>query len=192
HRDLANFVYNKFASYAANFTIEDLTSGMRAMRRVDALRFCDMFPNQFSYPTTSTLAFIRSGRSVKYVPIKTKYRIGKSKIKLLKDGPGFLLIILKIATLFSPFRVFFPVSACVFLSAMGWYLYTYLSFGRFTNMSGLLFNTSVILFMLGLVAEQIASLRLEKGDKLFSSDDSSRYARLGKIASESVPADTTH
>jgi hypothetical protein len=82
HRTLANTVYNKFASFVAKFKIEDLTSGFRAMRRKDAVRFCDMFPNTFSYPTTSTLAFIRSGRSVKYIPIKTKYRVGKSKIKL--------------------------------------------------------------------------------------------------------------
>jgi glycosyltransferase involved in cell wall biosynthesis len=175
HRDLANFVYNKFASLLCSFKIEDLTSGFRAMRRIDALRFCDMFPNRFSYPTTSTLAFLRSGRSVQYVPIKTRYRIGTSKIRIFRDGAIFFMIILKIAMSFSPYRVFLPVSALLALSGLSWYVYTYVAFGRFTNMSHLLINSSVIVFMLGLIAEQIASMRLERGDKLFEPEDADIY-----------------
>lgn len=176
HRDLANFFYNRFASFISSFEIEDLTSGFRAMRRVDALRFCDMFPNKFSYPTTSTLAFIRSGRAVKYVPIQTRFRIGKSKIRLVHDGFEFLMIILKISMSFSPFRVFLPVSSFLFFLGLAWYIYTFVTFGRFTNMSHLLINSSVIVFMLGLIAEQIASMRLERGDKLFGPEDTSIYA----------------
>jgi glycosyltransferase involved in cell wall biosynthesis len=174
-RDIANRIYNAFAGYVAQFKIEDLTSGMRAMRREDALRFCDMLPNTFSYPTTSTLAFLRSGRTVKYVPIKTKRRIGTSKIRPLVDGPRFLLIIMKIATLFSPMRVFLPASAISLLLGLGWYAFTYFAYGRFTNMSALLCNTSVIIFMLGLVAEQVASLRLEKSDGLSSREVADSY-----------------
>lgn len=184
HRNLANWVYNKFASYVAKFQIEDLTSGMRAMRREDALRFCDMFPNTFSYPTTSTLAFIRSGRCLKYVPIKTRFRTGHSKIRILTDGPGFLLIIMKIATLFAPLRVFMPVAVMTFLAGLFWYGFTYFTQGRFTNMSALMLNTSVIIFMLGLVAEQIASLRLEKGDKLFNASDPERYEVFGRYGKD--------
>ena len=175
HRDVANKIYSSFASYVAHFKVEDLTSGFRAMRRIDALRFCDMLPNQFSYPTTSTLAFLRSGRTIKYVPIKTRYRVGKSKIRIMRDGPGFLLIILKIATLFSPLRVFIPASALFMLLALAWYAFTFVTQGRFTNMSALMFTTSVLVFMLGLVAEQIASLRLEKGDKLYNIDEIGKY-----------------
>lgn len=165
HRNLANKVYNLFASFIAEFKIEDLTSGFRAIRREDALRFCDMFPNKFSYPTTSTLAFIRSGRAVKYIPIRTKYRVGKSKIKLIHDGFEFFLIILKIAVSFSPLRVFIPLSSFLFFVGIGRYVYTYWCCQKFTNMSHLLINSSVIIFMLGLIAEQIASMRLERGDK---------------------------
>lgn len=185
-RDVANWIYNRFATYVAQFKIEDLTSGMRAMRREDALRFCDMLPNTFSYPTTSTLAFLRSGRSLKYVPIKTKYRIGKSKIRPLVDGPRFLLIIMKIATLFAPMRVFLPVSIVSFFMGVSWYLFTYFAFGRFTNMSALLCNTSVIIFMLGLIAEQVASLRLEKNEGLSSQEAADSYSALANISSESV------
>jgi glycosyltransferase involved in cell wall biosynthesis len=183
HRNLANFFYNTFASFIAQFRIEDLTSGFRVMRRRDALRFCDMFPNGFSYPTTSTLAFIRSGRSVKYVPIHTRYCQGKSKIRLLHDGFEFLLIILKIAMSFSPLRVFIPVSSFLFFLGVGRYIQTYISYGRFTNMSHLLINSSVIVFMLGLVAEQIASLRLERGNRLYQPDDQEQFKvfrELGK------------
>ena len=175
HRDLANWVYNKLASYVASFRIEDLTSGFRAMRSADARRFVDLFPNRFSYPTTSTLAFLRSGRSIKYIPIVTKWRVGKSKIKIFKDGPKFLMIIAKIIMTFSPLRVFLPVSFALFSSGLAWYVYTYFSQGRFTNMSALVFNTSVILFMLGMVAEQVASLRLEKADRLFTQEDAELY-----------------
>ncbi len=182
HRSLANSVYNAFASFVAEFKIEDLTSGFRAMRRPDALRFCDMFPNRFSYPSTSTLAFLRSGRAITYIPIETKYRVGKSKIRLIHDGFEFLLIIIKIAMTFSPLRVFIPVSSFLFFLGLLRYGYTYLFFSRFTNMSHLLINSSIIIFMLGLIAEQIASLRLEKGDNFFEPDAGDEYAFLEPLA----------
>lgn len=162
HRDIANTIYNWFASYVTKFKVEDLTSGFRLVRLATARQFIYLLPNTFSYPSTLTMAYLRSGRSVKYIPIKTKYRIGKSKIKLLQDGTRFFLIITKIATLFSPLRVFLPVSICFFSTALGYYLYTYFTSGRFTNMSALLFNSSIIIFMIGLVAEQISQMRYDK------------------------------
>jgi glycosyltransferase involved in cell wall biosynthesis len=162
HRYAANLLYNFLASYVTNFKVQDLTSGFRALSRRDALRFIDLLPNTFSYPTTLTLAFLRSGFTVQYVPIQTLYRAGQSKISLVTDGIRFLLIITKIATLFSPFRVFLPVSVFFFLAGMANYLYTYLTQGRFTNMSVFMFTTAVIIFMLGLVSEQIALLRMER------------------------------
>lgn len=186
HRNAANFFYNVFASFIAEFPIKDLTSGFRVMRRVDARRFCDMFPNRFSYPTTSTLAFLRSGRSVKYVPIKTRYRVGKSKIRIFSDGFEFLIIIIKIAMSFSPLRIFLPISSFLFFLGLGRYVYTYITYSAFTNMSALLMNSAVIIFMLGLIAEQIASLRLEKSDRLFSLQDEEQYAAFSCLGIENV------
>ncbi len=162
HRNVANSVYNLFASYVTKFTVQDLTSGFRVLSRRDTLRFIDLLPNTFSYPTTLTLAFLRSGLTVKYVPIQTLYRSGQSKITLVTDGVRFFLIIAKIATLFSPFRVFLPVSIMFFLSGMANYAYTYYTEHRFTNMSALMFTAAVIVFMLGLISEQIALLRMER------------------------------
>jgi glycosyltransferase involved in cell wall biosynthesis len=162
HRYAANLLYNLLASYVTRFNVQDLTSGFRVLSRRDALRFIDLLPNTFSYPTTLTLAFLRSGFTVKYIPIQTLYRAGQSKISLVTDGIRFLLIITKIATLFSPFRVFLPVSIFFFLAGASNYLYTYLTQGRFTNMSVFMFTTAVIIFMLGLVSEQIALLRMER------------------------------
>ncbi|MFQ5681787.1 MAG: glycosyltransferase family 2 protein [Candidatus Binatia bacterium] len=161
HRYVANLVYNSFASYVAKFRVEDLTSGFRVLSRKDGLRFIDLLPNTFSYPSTLTLAFLRSGLTVKYVPIQTLYRSGQSKISLITDGIRFLLIITKIATLFSPLRVFLPVSASFLISGIGYYLYTYVTENRFTNMAVFLLTTAVVIFMLGLVSEQIALLRME-------------------------------
>ena len=162
HRYAANAVYNLIASYVTRFKVQDLTSGFRVLSRRDALRFIDLLPNTFSYPTTLTLAFLRSGLTVKYVPIQTLYRSGQSKISLVTDGVRFFLIIAKIATLFSPFRVFLPVSIMFFLAGMSNYIYTYVTEHRFTNMSALMFTAAVIVFMLGLISEQIALLRMER------------------------------
>ena len=168
HRYVANLVYNAFASYVANFKVEDLTSGFRVLARNDALRFIHLLPNTFSYPSTLTLAFLRSGLTVKYVPIQTLYRSGQSKISLIPDGIRFFLIITKIATLFSPFRVFLPVSTFFFFTGIGYYLYTYITQHRFTNMAVFLLTTAVIIFMIGLVSEQIALLRMEQRSSFHS------------------------
>lgn len=161
-RKIANKIYNWFATYVTGFKIEDLTSGFRAIRKDTARKFAYLLPNGFSYPTTITLALLKSGRSIKYVPITTSARQGRSKISLLPDGFNFLLIIIKIATLFSPFKIFLPVSALFFILGAGYYVYTFVAFHRFTNMSVLLFTTSVIIFMLGLISEQIMQIRLDR------------------------------
>ena len=162
HRYAANVVYNLLASYVTRFKVKDLTSGFRLLSRLDALQFIDLLPNTFSYPTTLTLAFLRSGLTIKYVPIQTLYRAGQSKISLVTDGVRFLLIITKIATLFSPFRVFLPVSLFFFFGGIANYAYTFVMQHRFTNMSVFLLTTAVIIFMLGLISEQIALLRIER------------------------------
>ena len=162
HRYVANTVYNLLASYVTRFKVQDLTSGFRLLSRREALRYIDLLPNTFSYPTTLTLAFLRSGLTVKYVPIQSLYRSGQSKISLITDGIRFLLIITKIATLFAPFRVFLPVSVFFFVGGVANYIYTYVTENRFTNMSVFALTTSVIIFMLGLISEQIALLRMER------------------------------
>jgi glycosyltransferase involved in cell wall biosynthesis len=168
HRNVANLLYNFLACYVTRFKVKDLTSGFRVLARRDALRFIDLLPNTFSYPTTLTLAFLRSGLTVKYVPIHSLYRAGQSKISLVTDGIRFLLIITKIATLFSPFRVFLPVSVFFFLAGLTNYIHTYVTEYRFTNMSVFLLTTAVIVFMLGLISEQIALLRMEQSASFFS------------------------
>jgi glycosyltransferase involved in cell wall biosynthesis len=162
HRDIANKIYNAFASYITKFTIEDLTSGFRVVDKKTAEGFLYLLPNTFSYPSTLTMAYLRSGRSIKYIPIETMARSGKSKIKLLQDGIRFLLIITKIATLFSPLRIFLPVSMALFFTGFGYYMYTFIVHHRFTNMSMLLFTASLIVFMMGLVSEQISQLHYSR------------------------------
>ncbi len=161
-RRLANTAYNLLARYATKFPVKDLTSGYRVVDRDTVLRYLYLLPNTFSYPTTLTLAYLRSGRSVCYIPIRAQKRHGTSKIKPLRDGTRFLLIILKITTLFSPLRIFLPVSGSFFLLGLANYAYTYFTVHRFTNMSALLFITSILLFMLGLISEQITQLRYDR------------------------------
>jgi len=167
-RTFGNTAYNWLASYVAKFRVEDLTSGFRAVKADIAHNLLYLLPNTYSYPTTLTLSVLRNGRTVKYVPIKAKTRkSGKSGISVFKDGVRFFMIIIKICTLYSPFRIFLPVSFITFLTGLFYYLYTFCVGGRFTNMSALLFTTSIVIFMMGLVSEQICQMRFERseGDK---------------------------
>ena len=157
-RALANGFYNRMASWMTGHQVADLTSGFRAVRADKFREFLYLLPNGFSYPTTCTMAFFRSAYPVAYVPITVSKRIGKSHIRPLRDGLRFLVIIFKIATLYSPLKLFLPASAIFFVLGLLNYLHTYLDSGRLTNMSALLFITSVLIFLIGLVSEQITNL----------------------------------
>jgi glycosyltransferase involved in cell wall biosynthesis len=161
-RGLANTLYNWLASQMTGHPVLDLTSGFRAVRADKFREFIHLLPNGFSYPTTSTMAFFRSAYPVAYVPIKASERIGKSHIKPLRDGVRFLLIIFKIATLYSPLKLFVPSSALFFLLGCANYALTFLQEGRLTNMSTLMWSAAVIVFLIGLVSEQITNLTYRK------------------------------
>ncbi len=164
-RALGNGFLNRLAAYVAKARIEDLTSGFRAIRADIAQNLIYLLPNTYSYPTTLTLGVLRTGRSVKYVKTQSPPRKGgRSGIKLSRDGIKFFMIITKICALYSPLRIFLPVSFFIFLLGLGYYLYTFCVWGRFTNMSGLLFTTSVIVFMMGLISEQISQMRFERAE----------------------------
>lgn len=159
HRGLANTFYNKLASVMTGHAVLDLTSGFRAVRADKFREFLHLLPNGFSYPTTSTMAFFRSAYPVAYVPIPVAKRVGAgSHIRPLKDGIRFLLIIFKIATLYAPLKLFAPTSFVFFLLGCANYAYTYLVQGRLTNMSTLLWSAAVIVFLIGLISEQITGL----------------------------------
>ncbi|MHA3082698.1 glycosyltransferase family 2 protein [Acinetobacter sp. ANC 5383] len=157
-RGFANAFYNKLATYMTEHQVEDLTSGFRAVRAEKFREFLYLLPNGFSYPTTSTMAFFRAGYSVTYIPIHAAKRIGKSHIRLFRDGTRFVLIIFKIATLYSPLKMFLPIAILLFIIATGWYGYTLYEYNRFTNMSALLYTGSIMVFLMGLISEQITSL----------------------------------
>ena len=162
-RALGNKVYNWFASYVTKFSVKDLTSGFRAVKADIARSFLYLLPNTYSYPTTITLGVLRNGNSVKYLPIKTHKRIqGKSQIRIFQDGVRFFMIIIRIATMYSPMRVFLPVSFVMFVMGALRYIYTFITEGRFTNMSALFFVTSIIIFMMSLISEQICQMRYER------------------------------
>ena len=162
-RGLANAFYNRLASWMTGHRILDLTSGFRAVRADKFREFLHLLPNGFSYPTTSTMAFFRSAYPVAYVPVDVKQRVGThSHIRPIKDGIRFLLIIFKIATLYSPVKLFAPTALMFFITGLSYYAYTFITEGRFTNMSVLLFSAAVIIFLIGLVSEQITALMYKK------------------------------
>jgi glycosyltransferase involved in cell wall biosynthesis len=158
----ANRVYNKLASWMTGHRVRDLTSGFRAVNAEKFKEFIYLLPNGFSYPTTSTMAFFRAGYPVHYMGITALKRTGSSHINIWRDGVRFLLIIFKVATLYSPLKVFFPLSLMFFISGLMYYAYTFFSDGRFTNMGVLLFVTSILIFLIGLMSEQVATLIYKK------------------------------
>ena len=157
-RGLANALYNRLAGWMTGFDIRDLTSGFRAVRADKFREFLHLLPNGFSYPTTITMAFFRSAYPVAYEPLAVRQRVGKSHIRPLRDGVRFLLIIFKIATLYSPLKLFVPAALLFFLAGLANYIFTFVTLHRFTNMSVLLLSASVIVFLIGLISEQITSL----------------------------------
>jgi len=160
-RRAGNAFLNWIASYLTEQPIPDLTSGFRAARRECLLEFLHLLPNGFSTPTTTTLAFMKAGYSVRFVPIEAGRRQGESKIRLGADGVGFLLILLKVITIFSPLRIFLPISAASFLVGAGYALWTIVTQSHVTNSSVLLILFSVVVLFVGLISEQISSLRFE-------------------------------
>jgi len=154
----ANGIYNVVASWLTGRRIPDLTSGFRVVRATLFRQFLYLLPNGFSYPTTITMAFLRAGYPIRFESIPVAKRIGKSHIRPLRDGVRFMVIIFKIATLYSPLKIFLPISAAFFTTGLAWYIYTFSTMGRFTNMSMLLLSASVIVFLIGLISEQITAL----------------------------------
>ena len=165
-RFLANHLYNTIASWMVDRPIPDLTSGFRLVHADRFRKFLHLLPNGFSYPTTITMAFFRAGYTVGYQPIRVAKRIGKSHIRPIRDGIRFLIIIFKIATLYSPLKIFLPISLVLFVLGLARYIYTLIFLNSFTNMSALLFTSAIIVFLIGLVSEQITQLTYQPADHL--------------------------
>lgn len=157
-RRFGNFTFNHLASWMTGQKITDLTSGLRICRARKFREFLHLLPNGFSYPTTSTMAFFRSGYTVAYEPVQVLRREGRSHLRIWREGVRFMVIIFRIGALYSPLKLFLPVSVFLFTAATLLYAYTYVSTGRFTNMSALLYMTSLLTFLIGMVSEQITSL----------------------------------
>lgn len=157
-RWLGNCFYNKLASFIVHHPVQDLTSGMRIVNAQKFKEFLHLLPNGFSAPSTITMAFFRAGYFVAYEPIPVQQRIGQSHLKPFTDGIRFLIIIYKMAILYSPLKVFLPIASLFFLAGIGNYAHTYFTQGRFTNMSVVLFSTAIIIFLIGLISEQITLL----------------------------------
>ena len=160
-RGAGNAFLNRLASYLSGRDIPDLTSGLRGARLSMLREFIHLLPNGFSTPTTTTLAFLKAGYNVTFVPIEAQTRVGHSKINVSRDGMTFLLILLRVITIFSPLRIFVPISLLSFALGAGYGVYTIITETHITNTSVLLILLSVVVFLVGLVSEQISALRFE-------------------------------
>lgn len=160
-RRLGNAVLNRIAGYLANRHIPDLTSGFRAARRESLLEFLHLLPNGFSTPTTTTLAFLRAGYNVRFEPIEARRRMGHSKIRLARDGASFFLILLKVITIFSPLKIFAPLSASAFVAGVAYGAWNFVRHDRIPNGAVLLLMFAIMVFLVGLISEQISTLRFE-------------------------------
>jgi glycosyltransferase involved in cell wall biosynthesis len=160
-RRAGNAVLNRLASFLTQRRIPDLTSGLRAARREHLLEFIHLLPNGFSTPTTTTMAFLRAGYNVAFEPVHAQARVGSSKIRLSRDGPKFLLIMLRVMTIFSPLRIFLPISGLSMAGGLTYAAWTIAVDGKIANGAVLLIMFAVVVFLVGLVSEQIAALRFD-------------------------------
>jgi glycosyltransferase involved in cell wall biosynthesis len=160
-RRLGNDLLNALAGHLAERKIPDLTSGFRAARREHLMEFLHLLPNGFSTPTTTTLAFLRAGYNVRFEPVEARQRAGLSKIRLARDGARFFLILLKVITIFSPLKVFVPISAAGFGLGVVYGVWTVYRDSRIPNGAVLLLMFAVVVFLVGLVSEQVATLRFQ-------------------------------
>ena len=160
-RHMGNTALNWVASYLTGRNIPDLTSGMRAARTSGLREFLHLLPNGFSTPTTTTLSFVKAGYSVRFEPITVGVRLGKSKIKLVSDGARFLMILLKVITIFSPLRIFLPIAGAFFALGATYAIWTTITRHDVTDSSVLLLVLAVVIFLVGLVSEQISTMRSE-------------------------------
>lgn len=160
-RGAGNALLNWLAGYLSGRSIPDLTSGLRGARLAQLREFLHLLPNGFSTPTTTTLAFIKAGYNVTFLPIEAQPRVGHSKINLSRDGMGFLMILLRVITIFSPLKIFLPISLASFALGAGYGVYTIIDERHVTNSSVLLITLAVIVFLVGLISEQISALRSE-------------------------------
>jgi glycosyltransferase involved in cell wall biosynthesis len=171
-RDFGNFIFNRLATYLSGREIPDLTSGFRAMKRDMIMEFIHLLPNLYSYPTTSTLAFIKAGYNVRFVPIRARKGTGRSNTRIVRDGIRAIVIILRMITLFAPMKIFLPFSIFLFLSGVVYGLVNILVLGinRIPNGSVLLILSSLFIFLFGLISEQIAAMRFESSQRTHTMD----------------------
>jgi glycosyltransferase involved in cell wall biosynthesis len=160
-RRLGNGALNRLASFLTERPVPDLTSGFRAARRSCLLEFIGLLPNGFSTPTTTTMCFIKAGYNVAFEPVEARARVGTSKIRLSRDGPKFLLIMLRVMTIFSPLRIFLPIAAASFLVGAAYGVWTVVTQHHITNSSVLLVMSSIVILLVGLVSEQVSALRFD-------------------------------
>jgi glycosyltransferase involved in cell wall biosynthesis len=160
-RRLGNGALNRLASFLTERPVPDLTSGFRAARRACLLEFIGLLPNGFSTPTTTTMCFIKAGYNVAFEPVEARARTGTSKIRLSRDGPKFLLIMLRVMTIFSPLRIFLPIAATSFLVGAGYGVWTVVTQRHITNSSVLLVMSSIVILLVGLVSEQVSAQRFD-------------------------------
>jgi glycosyltransferase involved in cell wall biosynthesis len=160
-RRLGNDVLNWLAGYLAERPIPDLTSGFRAVHREGLLEFLHLLPNGFSTPTTTTMAFLRAGYNVRFEPIDARQRTGSSKIRLARDGPRFFLILLKLITIFSPLKIFVPISVGAFTLGLVYGVGNAIQYSRIPNGAVFLLMFAVMVFLVGLISEQVSTLRFE-------------------------------
>ncbi|MBS0290582.1 MAG: glycosyltransferase family 2 protein [Proteobacteria bacterium] len=180
-RYIGNTFYNFLATRIVGHCVKDLTSGCRVINAQKFKSLMHLLPNGFSSPTTITMAFFRSGYSVAYVPIQVRARLGKSHLNPFTDGLRFLLIIYKMTILYSPIKVFFPLAVLHFIAGLTNYAYTFTTQGRFTNMSAVFFSASVIIFLIGLVSEQITTLMYTSRNENHLKNYQSTQNRIKKI-----------
>jgi len=154
----AKWLLKRLAEYLSEREIPDLNSGLRAFRRETALRYIHILPNQFSFTTTLTLAFLSEGLGVRYVPINYHKRVGRSKIRSA-DALNFLILIVRTITYFNPLRFFLPACLFMLLLTLARMSYDIFVLANLADTSIILFVGTFLTVAIGILADLIVRRR---------------------------------
>jgi glycosyltransferase involved in cell wall biosynthesis len=156
------FVMRKYSEFLAGTKIPDLNSGLRIFKRDTLMRYLHLMPDGFSFSTTSTFTMIKSNRKYKYIPITVQKRIGKSSVRQLKHGPQALMLMLRLAVLFEPLKLFLWIAGILFILSLASLAIDMCSAGGFSDTTVILSIATIIIFMSGLLCDQVSAMRREK------------------------------
>ena len=157
-RSPGKWVLARLVNFLARQPVPDFNSGLRAVHRKEIAAVLDLCADRYSFSASSTLALHGRDLRIASVPIDVHPRIGASSMRM-SAGMETIVAILRVSMMFDPLRIFLPAAIVTGLGALGWLTYEIAVRRNVSDTCVVLILASLQLFLLGLVADQVAAVR---------------------------------